>query len=109
MAHYFCRLNPPRTTFSADMTPEEFQLMSRHADYWRALLDQGRAELFGLVAEPAGGWGIAVANVESFEAAIELTRGDPVILARCGFRYDILLMPRGAVVRVPGPRTHTDP
>lgn len=73
--------------------------MAQHAMYWKGLLQEGRAELFGLVADPAGGWGVAVANVEDREAVAQITEADPVILSKRGFSYDIFPMPRGAVVR----------
>lgn len=73
--------------------------MAQHAMYWKGLLQEGRADLFGLVADPSGGWGVAVANVEDLDAITKITEADPVILSQGGFSYDIFPMPRGAVVR----------
>jgi hypothetical protein len=99
MSHFFCRLNPPRPTFAQDATDAERELMARHAAYWREHLDAGRAEIFGLVGDPAGAWGFAIANVADRAAASALTNGDPVIIAAQGFSYDVFPMPRGAVMR----------
>jgi len=99
VTHFFCRLNPPRATFAQDLTDEERQLMMRHAAYWREHLDAGRAEIFGMVADPGGGWGFAVAKAEDPSAVAAMTAADPVMVAQRGFSYDVFPMPRGAVMR----------
>jgi hypothetical protein len=57
---FVCRLMPPRPTFMADMTTEERALMGEHAAYWKEMLDQGAAVVFGPVGGPDGGWGLGV-------------------------------------------------
>lgn len=104
MSHFFCRLNAPRRTFADDMTGAERLLMLQHAAYWQELLGKGQAELFGMVADPGGAWGIAIANVEDRSAVDRILDRDPVILADRGFRYDVFVMPRGAIVRAPRAR-----
>ena len=93
MPHFACRLIAPRPSFMLDMTPDEGALMQTHAGYWRTLLDRGTALLFGPVADPAGGWGLAVIEVANQDEAAALTARDPVIEAGAGFRYEILPMP----------------
>ena len=73
--------------------------MARHAAYWREHLAAGRIEIFGMVGDPAGGWGFAVANVADTAAVSAMTSADPVMLAHRGFSYDVFLMPFGAVMR----------
>jgi hypothetical protein len=53
---FLCRLNPPRPSFSVDMTDAERALMGEHVAYWRGLLEAGHVVTFGPVADPAGGW-----------------------------------------------------
>jgi uncharacterized protein YndB with AHSA1/START domain len=96
--YFVCRLLPPRATFAQDMTPEEGALMREHAGYWRELLGQGIAIVFGPVADPKGTWGIGVVRTSTEEEMLALRDGDPVMRAGRGFHYEVLPMVR-AVVR----------
>lgn len=89
---FFVRLIPPRPSFSLDMTPEELDVMRRHAGYWAELLKQGVAIAFGPVADPKGGWGAGILKAESERAVLELRDGDPAILSGRGFSYEVLPM-----------------
>lgn len=71
--------------------------MQEHAAYWKGWMDKGRVIAFGLVADPAGPYGMAIVEVENDADVHRLTAGDPVIQAGRGFKYDIQPMPRGAV------------
>jgi uncharacterized protein YciI len=96
---FLCRLNPPRPSFAVDMTAEERALMGEHVAYWRGLLDEGRVVAFGPVADPAGGWGVSVLDVEDEAAAQAMIAADPVnVRGDAGFRYDVFAMP-GAFAR----------
>jgi hypothetical protein len=77
---FLCRLNPPRPSFAADMTDEERALMGEHVAYWLGLLGEGRVVAFGPVADPAGGWGVSVLDVEDEAAAHAMIAADPVKL-----------------------------
>lgn len=79
--HFLYKLIPPRPTFAFDQTPHEAEVMSQHITYWRGLLDQGIAVVFGPVLEPSGGWGLAVLEVENAEQAEQLRLDDPVVRA----------------------------
>lgn len=79
--HFVYKLTPPRPTFAFDQTPDEAQVMADHVEYWRGLLDRGIAVAFGPVLDPAGGWGLAVAEVENAEQAEQLRAEDPVTRA----------------------------
>lgn len=95
---FMCRLLPPRASFMADMTAEERALMGEHAAYWKQMLDQGSAVVFGPVGGPEGGWGLGVLRAPTEAALHALRDGDPVIKAQRGFRYEIVPMLR-AVTR----------
>jgi uncharacterized protein YndB with AHSA1/START domain len=92
--YFLCRLMPPRPTFMIDMNAEERDVMLRHAGYWRKMLDEGFAVVFGPVADPQGGWGLGVLRVPSEERLHELRDADPAILSNRGFRYETLPMLR---------------
>ena len=86
MPHYFCKLRPPRTTFISDMTPDEAQLMRAHREYWTPRVETGVVIAMGPVADPAGGYGVAIIEAAS-EAALEaMQEADPVIAARTRLR-----------------------
>ena len=88
MPHYFCTLRPPRTTFIADMTSDEAQLMRAHREYWTPRVETGVVVAMGAVADPAGGYGVAIIEAAS-EAALEvMLEADPVIAAGRGFAYE---------------------
>jgi uncharacterized protein YndB with AHSA1/START domain len=94
---YVCRLIPPRPTFAQDCTPEEGALMRDHVAYWMRHMQEGNVIVFGPVADPAGGWGLGVVRVPDEAALRNLEASDPVILAKCGFRYESLPMMRAVV------------
>jgi len=97
MKYFFCRLNPPRQDFVQTMTAEEGALMQEHAMYWRGMMDRGLVAVFGLVADPAGAYGVGILTLDDDGDARALTSGDPTIRANRGFRYDIHPMPRAVV------------
>ena len=67
MPHYLCKLRPPRPTFLADMTPEEAQVMRGHREYWMPRVEIGAVIAMGPVADPAGGYGVAIIEADSAE------------------------------------------
>jgi uncharacterized protein YndB with AHSA1/START domain len=97
LRYFFCRLLPPRPTFAADMNAEEADVMRRHAAYWRGLLDQGSAIVYGPVGDPLGAWGLGVLRAPNEEAMKVMRDGDPAILSGRGFRYEVLPMMRAVV------------
>jgi uncharacterized protein YciI len=76
---FLFRLLPPRADFAQTMTPDEQHAMTRHAAYWRELLDEGRVVVYGPVADPEGVWGLGVVRAGSQAEVIELGERDPVI------------------------------
>ena len=86
MAHFFCKLRPPRTTFISNMTSDEAELA--HRESWTPRVVTGQVIAMGPVADPAGGYGVAIVEAAS-EAALEaMQAADPVIDARRGFAYE---------------------
>ena len=96
---FFCKLIAPRPSFALDMTAEEAKLMQEHAVYWQSCMEKREVVTFGLVADPAGPYGIGIIEVQSEAEAQRLTANDPVMKANRGFRYEVHPMPRGAIHR----------
>jgi uncharacterized protein len=97
MPHYLCKLRPPRPTFIDDMTQDEALLMRAHREYWTPRVETGVVVAMGPVADPAGGYGVAIIEAASLAALEAMLRADPVIAAGRGFAYENLLMPAIAV------------
>ncbi|QEL25567.1 hypothetical protein FQV39_25450 [Bosea sp. F3-2] len=93
MPYFFCRLLPPRPGFPGDASAEELRLMQEHGTYWREQAARGIAIAFGPVLDPAGAWGLGVAEASGEDEIRMLTEGDPVIRAGLGFRFEIHPMP----------------
>jgi uncharacterized protein YciI len=93
MPHFLCKLRPPRTTFIAD----EALLMRAHREYWTPQVETGVVVAMGPVADPAGGYGVAIIEAASESALEAMLASDPVIEAGCGFSYENYFMPMIAV------------
>lgn len=93
MNYFLYKLNPPRLSFPADMTPAERTLMQEHAVYWRGLMQKGWVIAFGPVADPKGAYGIAILRLEDGSNANPLCANDPVIRADAGFSFELHPMP----------------
>jgi uncharacterized protein YndB with AHSA1/START domain len=89
---YVLRLIPPRPSFAGDMTPEEATIMQEHVAYWSDHLNQGRALIFGPVADPKGSWGLGVVRVADEAQVRAIEERDPAIRSGKGFRYEVLPM-----------------
>jgi uncharacterized protein len=87
--HFFLKLNPPRASFTTDMTPEERAVMQAHALYWMPYVQDGTLLVLGPVADPKGGFGISVAAVTDKSVLDELVARDP---ANGLCRYEIYPM-----------------
>ena len=92
MPHYLCKLRPPRPTFMADMTSDERLLMRAHREYWTPRVEIGVVVAMGPVADPAGGYGVAIVEATSETALDAMLAADPVIAAGRGFAYEICPM-----------------
>ena len=75
--HFFLKLNPPRSSFTVDMSDEERAVMQKHVAYWKPYVDDGTVIVLGPVMDPKGGYGIAVVAVDSEEQLNEIVKNDP--------------------------------
>ena len=87
---FFCRLIPPRPDFASTMSAEERAVMLAHVGYWKDQLAQGKAIVFGPVADPDGDWGAGIVRAPDRAGVEALRDSDPAILFGRGFRYEIL-------------------
>jgi uncharacterized protein YciI len=97
MRYFLFRLNPPRPTFSQDMSADERSVMQAHVAYWMDLTQKGTAIVFGPVADPAGAWGVGIVQVDDAAAAQAISDNDPAITSGIGLTFDILAMPQALV------------
>jgi uncharacterized protein YciI len=95
MAAFYCTLIAPRPTFALDMTPEEGALMQAHAGYWHEAMARGHVVAFGMVADPAGAFGVGLVEFPDLAAVRAFTDADPTIRSGRGFRFDVHAMPMG--------------
>lgn len=101
MPAFLVRLVPPRSSFPADMTPEEAELMGSHTAHCRALIEEGAGIAFGPVMDPAGVWGLGLIEADDEPALRRMLERDPVIASGRGFRYETFEMP--SIMLRPGP------
>jgi uncharacterized protein len=79
MSTFILRLQAPRPTFALDMTDEEREIMSRHAEYWQPFIDSGRMVVFGPVLDGTGSWGLGVVEADEEDALRAFAAGDPAV------------------------------
>lgn len=75
--NFFLKLNPPRTSFTVNMTEAEREIMKNHVEYWKPYIEDETVLVLGPVADPKGGYGIAVVAVESEDDLKQLIANDP--------------------------------
>lgn len=81
------------------MSERERQAMREHVAYWTKLLEDGVAVAFGPVADPKGGYGAGIVELDAAAAALaSIEANAPAIRAQIGLRYEVLPMAR-AIVR----------
>jgi hypothetical protein len=86
-----------------DMTSAEAAIMQEHFAYWRGLLADTRAVVYGPVMDPSGPYGMAVLEVEDEDSARKVGINDPAIKSGAGFSFQVHAMPDTRV------RPPTDP
>jgi hypothetical protein len=74
---FFLKLNPPRASFTMDMTDAERSIMQKHVAYWAPYVQDGTVVVLGPVMDPKGGYGIAVLTVDNEEQLKTLIDNDP--------------------------------
>ena len=77
--HFFLKLIAPRPTFYVDMTDQERNTMKEHGQYWRNLMEQGFAIIFGPVLDPKGVWGLGIVEAINEDEVRSFTVDDPAI------------------------------
>lgn len=60
-----------------DMTDTEKAIMQKHIAYWAPYVQDGTVLVLGPVADPKGGYGIAIIRVDSDEQLKQLIANDP--------------------------------
>jgi uncharacterized protein YciI len=75
--YFFLKLNPPRASFTIDMTSEERLVMQHHVNYWKPYVDKGIVLVLGPVLDPKGGFGMAVIGVDDEKQLETLIANDP--------------------------------
>jgi uncharacterized protein len=75
--HFFLKLNPPRASFTMDMTAEEREIMQQHVAYWQPYVIDGTVIVLGPVFDPKGGYGIAIIGVDDEKQLEYLVKNDP--------------------------------
>ena len=53
--------------------------MTRHAAYWRLLIDSGQMVVFGPVLDETGSFGLGVVEADDEEELRAFAAGDPVV------------------------------
>jgi len=93
MPYFLAKLIPPRASFTQDMSAEEASVMRSHADYWLPHVNAGLVIAMGPVADPAGGYGVMIANAPSLSWLERAQADDPAIRAGAGFHFENFGMP----------------
>ncbi|HZA08415.1 MAG TPA: YciI family protein [Nitrososphaeraceae archaeon] len=93
---FLCKLIPPRPSFVQDMTEAERKVMQEHAAYWKTLVDNGTAIVFGLVLDPKGPWGLGIVEVANESDVHMLGTNDPAV-KEAGLTFEVYLMPNVVV------------
>jgi uncharacterized protein YciI len=83
MSFFLYRFSP-RPDFMTTMSGTEAGIMREHVAYWKTLADKGTAVVFGPVADPAGGWGVAVVEADTMDEVQAIRAVDPVIVNNLG-------------------------
>ena len=79
VSEWLCVIRPPRVTFMEDATPEEQEIMRKHFEYLKSLLEVGKLILAGPSLEQP--FGIIVLEAESEDEARRLVAADPSVAA----------------------------
>lgn len=84
MTTFVFRLMAPRPTFALDMNDDEREIMARHAEHWRPLVEAGQMVIFGPVLDGTGSWGLGVVEADDEEEIRAFAAGDPVVTTGTG-------------------------
>jgi uncharacterized protein len=73
------KLIPPRPTIVQDMTEVERKVMQEHAAYWKGLMEDGIAIIFGVVLDPKCPWGISIVDAANESDVHTIVSNDPAV------------------------------
>lgn len=76
-----------------DLSDAERAIMKSHFDHLAGLQAKGIAPVFGPVAEPENGWGMAIVRAADEATAKAILAEDPAVRSGVGFRYEVMPMP----------------
>jgi uncharacterized protein len=79
MTTFVFRLKAPRPTFALDMSDQEREIMARHAEHWRPLVESGQMVIFGPVLDSGGSWGLGVVEADDEQELRDFAAQDPVV------------------------------
>lgn len=105
-AYFVYRLIPPRPDFATTRTADEDAIMADHIAYWTEHLNRGTAVAFGPVADPSGGYGLAIIEASPAQARA-LADDDPAITS--GLCQNEMHPMPGAVARPAPPAPRSEP
>jgi uncharacterized protein len=77
--HFRIPAHGARPTFALDMTDEEREIMARHAEHWRPLVDSGQMVIFAPVLDASGSWGLGVVEADDEQELRAFTADDLVV------------------------------
>ena len=75
--YFFLKLNPPRASFTMDMTDSEKAVMLAHVEFWKPYIQDGTVIVLGPVLDPKGGYGVGILRVDNKEQVTEIISKDP--------------------------------
>jgi uncharacterized protein YciI len=87
--HFLLKLLPPRPTFQQDMSDDERNIMIKHTEYLKDLMDKGIALVYGPVFDPKGAYGMGIVQADNEEQVKIITANDPA--SQLG-KYEVFLM-----------------
>ena len=76
------------------MNDRERRAMNEHVAYWMGLAARGTVVAFGLAADPAGGYGVGIVEVDDEADVRKISAEDPAIRGEIGLRYEVIPLAR---------------
>lgn len=84
MKAYLTKWVPPRDDFLKTITEHEKELFQQHAKWQSDLREARQIVAHGPVVDPAGGYGVAIWEIEDSADITELTAQDPIVQGGVG-------------------------
>jgi len=84
MSTFVFRLKAPRPTCALGMSDEVREIIARHAEHWRPLVESGQMVIFGPVLDTSGSWGLGVVEADDEQELRAFAAQDPVVTTGTG-------------------------